>query len=52
MSTSENHREAVQANHKDEYDEPEDAGYSLDHLSAVVRPVMLTMALAAYVFCF
>ena len=31
---------------EEEYEE-EDEGYSLDHLSAVIRPVALTMALAS-----
>lgn len=30
-----------------EEDDDDDAGYSLDHLSAVIRPVAITMVLAS-----
>ena len=32
---------------EEEEDDEDDAGYSLDHLSAVIRPVALTMVLAS-----
>lgn len=47
MSTSNSPPEEVQDLSKEEYDAPDDSSYSMDHLSAVVRPVMITMALAA-----
>lgn len=31
----------------DDEEDDDDAGYSLDHLSAVIRPVALTMVLAS-----
>lgn len=35
------------ATEAEEEDDEEDSGYSLDHLSAVIRPVALTMVLAS-----